>query len=123
MINKAMVDAKLLHAAPNILAHNRSMVEVMLRNIKPMVIAQTPLGPGHFGYHLRDRYVSVIFSRGVRTVGLLKSPWQGYWREYGTKRGERAFMTAHIALQVTRRIIRVYYGGMTAWWRIGPLKK
>ena len=144
-----IVRAKLLAAEPRILAHNRLMITEMLNVIKPTVIAQTPLGPGHFGYHLRDTYVTDVKSSGIVSTGVLKSPAQGYWREFGTKGrsrklgralglsvsqlgkafnagglgsgGERAFMTAHKALAGVRKMIRVFYGGQAKWWGLGKL--
>lgn len=134
---KNIVDAKLLAAAPRILAENRAMVTTMLDYIKPVVVANTPLGPGHFGYHLRDSYTTDVRSNGVKTTGVLKAPMQGYWREFGTQAhfrkgltvresrmvvsfmggGERAFMTAHHALSGFRRFISFYYG-KAQWWRL-----
>lgn len=112
-----IVNAKLLAAAPRILAENRTMVETMLAYVKPIVIEATPLGPGHFGYHLRERYTTAIRSEGVKTTGVLKSPMQGYWREFGTRRGERAFRTAHLALAGVKRFLHFYYGNLQ-WWRL-----
>jgi len=102
------------------------------------VVSNTPLGPGHFGYHLRDSFKTDVSSRGVYTTGVLKSPATGYWREYGTKGhfrnrksalraytaaiggsgegGERAFLTAHHALTGIKKFIRFYYGA-AQWWR------
>jgi hypothetical protein len=117
IIGKEIVDAKLLMAAPRILEQNRLMVTAMLKEIKPIVVAQTPLGPGHFGYHLRDRYSTDVKSEGIKTSGVLKAVMQGFWREFGTKRGERAFMTAHKAASLVKRFITFYYGGMANWWR------
>lgn len=141
-----IVKAKLLLAAPHILAHNRLLVQSMLNTIKPLVVAQTPLGPGHFGYHLRDTYVTDVKSVGIKTTGVLKAPAQGYWREFGTKGrsrkmgraiglsvgqlskafsagalgggGERAYMTAHKSLSKARALIKFYYGGMAEWWKL-----
>jgi hypothetical protein len=118
VIGLKQVQAKLLTAAPNILAHNRAMIAEMLREIKPMVEAQTPLGPGHFGYHLRDRYVTDVSSRGVRSTGVLKSPPQGFWREWGTVHQRRLYI-AHKALSKVKGVIRKYYGGMNRWWGRG----
>lgn len=142
VIGKNILDAKLIAAAPHILAHNRGLITEMLDVIKPTVIAQTPLGPGHFGYHLRDKFVTEVKSEGVTSEGVLKSPMTGYWREYGTRgnyrkggpatagmaraaregffghSGERPFMTAHHALAAVRKLIKVFYGGQAAWWRL-----
>lgn len=118
MVGLKEVQLKLTAAAPRILAYNRSMITVMLDNIKPEVIAQTPLGPGHFGYHTRDTFTTDVKSEGIKSVGVLKSAVPGFWREFGTKRGERARKTAHIALAHVRRIISVFYGGQAAWWRL-----
>lgn len=112
-----IVKAKLLAAAPRILAENRRMVTEMLDYVKPVVIENTPLGPGHFGYHLRDTYTTDVKSEDFVTRGVLKSAVQGYWRERGTKRGERAFRTAHKALAAVRRFIHFYYGN-AQWWRL-----
>lgn len=142
VIGKNIVDAKLLMAAPRILAHNRSLITEMLAVIKPTVIAETPLGPGHFGYHLRESYVTEVTSKEVVSEGVLKAPMTGYWREYGTRGGfrkrgtlpgysfafekaaglahpgggERAGMYAHKALAAVRKLIDVFYGGAASWW-------
>ena len=84
VIGARAVEAKLLAAAPRILEHNRMMVGSMLAYIKPEVVSQTRVGPGHFEYHLRDRYSTNVRSVGVKTIGVLKSPPQGYWLEFGT---------------------------------------
>lgn len=135
------VQAKALAANARVLATNYALVSSMLLNIKPIVEADTPLGPGHFGYHLRYSYKTDIKAEGVRTIGVLKSPPQGYWREFGTMAGfrkggaasaamaraayravfstggEPARMTAHKAANATRRFITAYYGGLANWWR------
>lgn len=79
-----ITNERLLLAAPRILATNRAMVDGLLAEIKAEVALETPLGPGHFGYHLRDSFTTDVSSRGVVTRGVLKSPPTGYWREYGT---------------------------------------
>ena len=130
------VETKLAGASARILAQNRLLVGDMMKAIKPIVEAETPIGPGHFGYHLRNSYTTSISSRSVVTTGVLKSPSQGYWREYGTLgrfaktsalagyvssfggNGERALFVAHKAADSVRRFIRAYYGGMTRWWRL-----
>ena len=138
-----VVRQKLLMAAPHILANNRALVEAMLKGVKPVVHVETPLGPGHFGYHGRDTLEVEIHSHGVKTIGKLKAAVQLYWREYGTRgsakrhkgisftarevkaisafsgqgSGERARMVAHKALAKVRSMINVFYGGQAAWWR------
>jgi hypothetical protein len=84
VIGARQVEAKLLAATPRILAHNRMMVTSMLEFIKPEVEAATPIGPGHFGYHLKNSYKTDVASKGVKTIGVLKAPPQGYWLEFGT---------------------------------------
>lgn len=130
-------------AAPRIREENHLMIGAMLDWVKVEAIAATPLGPGHFGYHLKESFSTDIEERGLKTVGVLKSPPTGYWREFGTKgrfrrsalltqgkgrsarllesfggQGERAFMTAHKALNGARRIIRNFYNGKALWWRV-----
>lgn len=136
VIGKEAVEAKLALGGPRILEQNRAMVEAMLAYIRPQVVADTPYGPGHFGYHLRDRFTTDTRFVGMKTIGALKSPPTGYFREFGTlshfikhhgKRfvavfssgghGERAFHTAHKALAGSRRVINGYYGGLANWWR------
>lgn len=138
------VKAKLAVAEANILKNNVAMTQEMLGFIKAEVVANTPLGPGHFGYHLRDSfktYLRIGFSQlGTGVIGLLKSPRTGYWREYGTGAryrgpkkkaaavrlltgaagtgGERAFQTAHHALAGIRKFINFYYGGVAKWWHL-----
>ncbi len=141
VIGKEIQDAKLLRAAPAVLATNRTLVVEVLNQIKPVVEGQTPIGPGHFGYHGRDTLKIVVASRGTVTVGKLKAAVQLFWREYGTlgrhrgpKRisrrrrdvgimtgrigtgGEPAYMTAHKAAGVVKRFIAFYYGSMANWW-------
>lgn len=118
-VHDEVVRAKLKAAAPRILAQNRMLVEEMLRVAKPMVEAATPTGPGHFGYHGRDTIRILIARKGtMKTIGQLRAAVQLYWREKGTKRGERATRTAAKAVNATRRYIGVYYGGMARWWRL-----
>lgn len=139
---QAIVDAKLLAAAPRILAQNRVMVEAMLHEIKPIVGGATPIGPGHFGYHGRDTLKIKITSAEVATSGKLLAAVQLYWREFGTRSrfrgpsrlanlrastrimtgrsgtgGEKAYMTAHKAAGLVKRFITFYYNGMANWWR------
>lgn len=130
------VEAKLTAAPARILAHNLGLVKSMLEFIKPIYVAAIPEGPGHFGYHLRDTVTTDTRFVGIKTIGVLKTPAQGYWREFGTlgsytkgrevehyveavqgHMGERAFMTAHKALSGARKFISFYYNGMAAWWR------
>ena len=137
VIGAEIVNAKLLMASPRILAHNRLLVGEMLKHIKPIVESETPIGPGHFGYHLRSSYRTDVKSTGLVTTGVLKAPAQGYWREYGTLgnfakssamsgyiaalgggSGERALFIAHKAANSVKRFIAAYYGGMAAWWRL-----
>jgi len=144
VIGKEVVVAKLAKAEANILANNLAMTQQMLEYVKAEYIPQIPVGPGHFGYHLRDRVsIHVRPSKGqlgTKVVGVLKTPMQGYWREFGTgarhrsrKRGgvghvvfgtgalgsggERAYMTAHKALAGVRKFIRVWYG-TARWWHV-----
>jgi hypothetical protein len=137
-IGKREFDAKLLAAAPRILAENRSMATEMLNAVKAEIEPGTPLGPGHFGgIHLRDSYRVEVTSRGIGTIGRLMVPPQGYWREFGTKGGrkgakarflkgvsfagtgggERAGLFATHALAGVRRMISFYYG-KGQWWRL-----
>ncbi|SRR6266702_3358891 len=138
-IGKRELDAKLLAAAPRILEQNRLMVTQMLETVKAEIEPGTPLGPGHFGYHLRDTYRVMVASKGVSTSGSLKAAVQGYWREFGTKGrfksrrnrlrsytaalggfgsgGEKAGLFATRALGKVRGMIRLYYG-KAQWWRL-----
>lgn len=142
VIGDKLVAAKLLAAEPRILAHNRQMVTEMLNVIKPTVAAETPTGPGHFGYHLKDSYTTEVKSAGIKTQGVLKSPPTGYWYEFGTLAlfrkggaatagmaraafhgfvghgGEPAHMLAHHALNGVRKMINTFYGGQAAWYRL-----
>lgn len=142
VIGLDIVRAKLALAVPNILATNAAMVATMLEQTKVGTIRNTPLGPGHFGYHLRDRITSDIEAKGTRTVGKLLSPRTGYWREYGTRGryrggnrirkafasfggygtgGERAFLTAHKAAGGFRRTVAAFYSGLARWWGLRRL--
>ncbi len=114
---KDAVVAKLTAAPLNIMIQNELMVKEMLDTVKGVLIPQTPIGPGHFGVHLRDRYTVDVRPKGLSAiVGVLKSPPQGYWRERGTRRGERALMVAHKAANEVRRFIRTYYTGAALWY-------
>ena len=84
VVGQREVEAKLLAAAPRILEQNKLMVTAMLNQIKPMVVAQTPFGPAHFGYHGRDTLRVEVKAEGFKTVGTLRAARQLYWREYGT---------------------------------------
>ena len=118
-VHDEVVRAKLKMAAPRILDQNRMLVESMLNMAKPMLEAGTPVGPGHFGYHGRDTIRILIARKGtMKTIGQLRAAVQLYWRERGTKRGERAYKTASKAINATRRYIGFYYGGMARWWRL-----
>jgi len=121
VFGKEQVEAKLARAEANILANNRAMVGEMLDYVEAEVVPQIPIGPGHFGYHLRETFRSDIKTGrgqlGAQVIGALRSAVQGYWRERGTKRGERAFMTAHKALAGIKRFINSYYG-MAKWWHL-----
>lgn len=140
-IGKALVDEKLLLAAPRIGAQNYAMTGAMLAEIKATTAAATPIGPGHFGYHGRDTLRAQIqFVGETGTHGVLYGAIQLYWREFGTRshyRGktkirryvaavqgftggddsEPAFMTAHKAAGGFKRIVKAYYGGLANWWR------
>ena len=113
----AIVQAKLTKAVPKILAQNRSLAEGLLKEVKGVVYAQTPVGPGHFGYHGRDTLRIEVESKGTKTTGKLFAAVQLGWRERGTKRGERARWTAKKALAVVKRYVSFYYGGMGKFWR------
>jgi hypothetical protein len=118
IVGKDAVVAKLTAAPENIMIQNRLMVTEMLNEVRVVLIPQTPIGPGHFGRHLRDSYVVDVANKGLAAViGVLKSPPQGYWRERGTRRGERALMVAHKAANQVRRFIRTYYTGAALWYR------
>ncbi len=60
VFGKEQVEAKLARAEANILANNRAMVGEMLGFVKAEVVPQIPIGPGHFGYHLRETFRSDI---------------------------------------------------------------
>ncbi len=101
--------------------------------VKGVVVAATPEGPGHFGYHGRDTVRVEITSAGWKTTAKLKGAMQIYWREYGTRGhfrkgntikrymrlaqqgegGEPAFMVAHKAMGFAKRFVAFYYG---KWW-------
>jgi len=118
VIGQREIEAKLLAAAPRIREHNKLMMKAMFGEIQPIVVAATPVGPGHFGFHARERIHVQVTSRSWTVVGQLLGPRQLLWRERGTRRGERAFRTAHKAAAGVRRFIRFYYNGMANWWRV-----
>lgn len=137
VIGKDIIDAKLLAAAPAILANNRAMVTEILKFTKEAVVAGTPLGPGRDG-HLRQQYTTEVSSKGVNTTGVLKAPPKGYWYEFGTRTryrgqrklaayvravgvgsstgGEAAHLLATHALSGLKRFVTAYYGGLAKWW-------
>jgi hypothetical protein len=138
-LNDIAVRRKLLLAEPHILAKNALMATTMLNEVKAAVVAATPEGPGHFGYHGRDTVHVTISVKGVTTTAKLMAAMQIYWREYGTgvrfrgkssksaKRvtrimtgaatgGEPALMIANKALNATKRYIAFYYNGLANWW-------
>lgn len=140
-IGLKQVEAKLVAAAPRILANNHLMVSEMLGYIKEAVEPQMPLGPAHFGYHARDSYKIRVRSFRSRTIGLLKGAAQAYWREFGTlgrfrkggaatasmaraalyastvgPGGEPPRPITHHALAGVRKYITLHYGGAAKWW-------
>lgn len=139
IVHDEIVRERLLKAAPRIMATNRSLVTSMLEEVKPVVVRDTPLGPGHFGEHGRDTVRIQISTKGVSTMGRLVAAVQLYWREFGTGMrfrargkaaqlkqatrvmtgatgGEPARLVATHALNATMRFIRFYYNGMANWW-------
>jgi hypothetical protein len=140
-IDQTGVNLKLAQAAPTILAENRIMVTTMLEAVKSEIMPATPLGPGHFGYHLIDTYKIEVKGGIPKTTGTLSSAVQGYWREFGTRAGfrgrkrtvlayaaaitrlsggtggEPAGLYATKALNRFRAMIRFYYG-KAQWWRL-----
>ncbi len=140
------IQAKADTAAIHLFENNWEMVKAMLEATKAEVEATTPIGPGHFGYHLKDSYKIQMSNHGWSVQGRLMAPPQGYWREFGTKGrsrglarglnlsvgqlskaykqgavgpgGEKAGMYAHKALASFRRLIKEFYGGQHAWWRL-----
>jgi hypothetical protein len=118
IIGKEGVVARLTAAPLNIMIQNRVMVTEMLDTVRDVLIPETPIGPGHFGRHLRDSYTVDVKTKGFSAViGVLKAPVQGYWRERGTKRGQPGLMLAHKAANQVRRFIRTYYTGAAMWYR------
>lgn len=105
VIGKEIVEAKLVAAAPRILALNLEMVKAMLTWVKVETVAATPLGPGHFGYHLRDRFTESTGVRGIHAFGELKSPATGYWREFGTLAHSRRHGGVHISAKEARMVV------------------
>ena len=79
-----VANAKLLYALPRILETNRAMVTAALEEVRAVVASETPIGPGHFGYHLKNSFKVEVSSKGLKTSGALKAPPTGYWREFGT---------------------------------------
>jgi hypothetical protein len=73
--------------APGILAsQNAIALHSSVDLVERVAIAHTPEGPGHFGYHLRDRFFTKVRVGLWRSVGIVgtNAP-QGRWREFGTK--------------------------------------
>ncbi len=146
VIGKDIVDAKLLMAAPRILAQNRFLVTSMLEFIKAEAQPQMPVVPTHLrGPHARDSYRIDVSSSAVKTTGKLWNVVQAYWREYGTlgryKKGSLGKATAsnakaalyavtvgtggepprpitHKALLAARKFIDFQYNGLATWWRV-----
>jgi len=122
VIGKDVIETKLAVAEANILANNLAMMKEMLGYVKAEVATEIPIGPGHFGYHTRETLrVDVRVGSGqsgTKVTGVLKAAVPAYWREKGTKRGERAFLTAHHALAGIKKFIRFWYGGLGKWWHV-----
>ena len=118
IVHDEIVRRKLQTARPRILAQNASLAAGLLKEVSAVVAVDTPLGPGHFGYHGRDTLRVEVKSRGAKTIGQLKAAVQLGWRERGTSRGEKAHFTAKKALAAIKRYISFYYGGMTKWWKL-----
>lgn len=78
---------KAVAAAPGELASQevialKSSVDLVKRN----VIMRTHRGPGHFGFHMADRWVTSVTLRLRKTVGrLMTDAPQARWLETGTK--------------------------------------
>lgn len=76
-----------IQAAPGLMASEnaialRSSVEL----VKSIAEANTPIGPGHFGYHLRERWHASVQVGLKRSIGKVSTDApQGRWREFGTK--------------------------------------
>jgi hypothetical protein len=138
------VRAKLALMPLHVQENNTLMIESMLAWIKAETIANTPLGPGHFGYHLRNSITTKVEITPTKVKGFVRAPVQGYWREYGTlgrlrhgasvakarralalvvgyavgsSGGERPRMTAHKAATGAKKIINAFYSH-ALWWRL-----
>jgi hypothetical protein len=139
-VNDTLMRRALILAQPRILAKNALVATQLMNEIKTVVVAATPVGPGHFGYHGRDTVHVTISVSGNKTTAKLMASMQLYWREYGTgvrfrgkgkgaalkqatrvmtgaaSGGEPAFMVANKAMAGFKRLINAYYGSMAAWW-------
>lgn len=113
--NAQVALAKLARVGPKILATNQLLATQILDHVKEVVYLETPLGPGHFGYHGRDTLKVKVTSKGNKTTGVLLGAVQLRWREFGTYR-QRAFYTAHKALGAVKGFLKVHYGGTANWW-------
>jgi hypothetical protein len=83
---------KAVHEAPGIMFNKN--IEAMHRSVDlvaGLLIADTPMGPGHFGFHERDRWSTRVRVGPRRIVGVVaNSAAQSRWREFGTKAHEIA---------------------------------
>jgi hypothetical protein len=90
-IKYRLVGLKKLQAAtrqaPGVLANRNA--EAMQRSVhllKDEILIGTPEGPGHFGFHLKDRFSTRVRFGAKRIVGVVATDAvQGRWREKGTR--------------------------------------
>lgn len=82
-------------AAPGAWAlRSKQALDYSVAVVKGAVVAGEVGGPGHFGYHLRDRWstrVEIGSGRSLQSRGIVSTDApQGRWLEFGTKAHEIA---------------------------------
>ena len=67
-------------------ARNALAMQSSVDLVERLLIGETPEGPGHFGYHERERWSARVRVGPRRVVGVVaNSSPQARWREVGTK--------------------------------------
>lgn len=124
-----------LTAAPGLVAsENAWALNASVSQVEANYKALMPLGPGHFGFHARDRVFHRLELRRARAVGLVGTDAsQAVWREFGTEMhripktgfkplrigdnvrawawhpGEKKFRTMRTALKIAKPAIRAFF--------------
>jgi hypothetical protein len=76
-----------VQAAPGLLANrNAEALRSSVNLVEGNAIHLTALGPGHFGFHARDRFRTEVRLFAERSAGFVRTDApQARWGEFGTK--------------------------------------